>query len=64
MVESLLHSTSGILHRSGGKARGRSLFARDTRAAIEQGARYAVAPRSIAPWRKRVALSVPLRSCS
>jgi type III pantothenate kinase len=43
MIESLLHSTSGILHRAGGKAGGRSVFARDTRAAIEQGALYAVA---------------------
>ncbi len=43
MVESLLKSTSGIRHRSGGKIRSRSLFARDTRAAIEQGADFAVA---------------------
>jgi type III pantothenate kinase len=43
MVESLLHSTSGILHRSGGRGGGRSLFARDTRAGIEQGALYAAA---------------------
>jgi type III pantothenate kinase len=43
MVESLLHSTSGILQRSGGRAGGSSLFARDTRAGIEQGALYAAA---------------------
>jgi type III pantothenate kinase len=43
MVESLLHSTSGILHRSGGRGGGSSLFARDTRAGIEQGALYAAA---------------------
>jgi type III pantothenate kinase len=43
MVESLLRSTSGIRRRSGGKPRGHSLFARDTRAAIERGADYAVA---------------------
>ena len=43
MVESLLRSTSGILHRSGGKGGGGSLFARDTRSGIEEGARYAVA---------------------
>ena len=43
MVESLLRNTSGIRHRSSGKPAGRSLFARNTRSAIEQGARYAVA---------------------
>jgi type III pantothenate kinase len=43
MVESLLRSTSGILHRSGGRGGGRGLFARDTRAGIEQGALYAAA---------------------
>jgi type III pantothenate kinase len=43
MVESLLHNTSGIRHRSGGRAQASGFFARDTRAAIEQGARYAVA---------------------
>ncbi len=43
MVGSLLRSTSGILRRSGGKAGSRSLFARDTRAGIEQGALYAAA---------------------
>jgi type III pantothenate kinase len=55
MVESLLHSTSGILHRSGGKARGRSLFARDTRAGIEQGAlnaSAAVVDRAVAEARR------------
>jgi pantothenate kinase type III len=43
MVESLLRNTSGILKRSGGRRAGRSLFARNTRAAMELGARYAVA---------------------
>lgn len=43
MVESLLRSTSGILRRSGGRRGGRSLFARDTRAGIEQGALYTAA---------------------
>ena len=43
MVASLLRGTSGILNRSGGKAVGKSLFARDTRAGIEQGALYAAA---------------------
>ena len=43
MVESLLKSTSGIRRRSGGKIRSHSLFAHDTRAAIEQGADYTVA---------------------
>ena len=43
MVESLLRNTSGILKRSGGKSAGRSLFARNTRSAIELGARYAAA---------------------
>jgi type III pantothenate kinase len=43
MVESLLKSTSGIRRRSGGKAHGAGLFARDTRAAIGRGAEYAVA---------------------
>jgi type III pantothenate kinase len=43
MVESLLKSTSGIRRRSGGKIRSHSLFARDTRAAIERGAHHAVA---------------------
>lgn len=45
MVASLLASTSGIRRRAQGGAsgRGRSLFGRSTRAAIEQGARYAAA---------------------
>ena len=43
MVETLLRNTSGILHRSRGRAGGSGLFARDTRAGIEQGALYAVA---------------------
>jgi type III pantothenate kinase len=43
MVESLLRKTSGIRRRSVGRSWGRTLFARDTRAAIELGARYALA---------------------
>ena len=43
MVESLLKDTSGIQRRAGGRAAGRSVIARDTRAAVEQGARYATA---------------------
>jgi len=43
MVESLLRSTSGILKRSGGQSAARSLFARNTRSAIELGARFAAA---------------------
>jgi type III pantothenate kinase len=43
MVESLLNDTSGIRRRAAGSSRGRRLFAQDTRAAVEQGARYAVA---------------------
>jgi len=43
MVESLLRNTSGILKRAGGKSAGRRLFARDTRAALQLGSRYAVA---------------------
>jgi type III pantothenate kinase len=57
MVESLLHSTSGILHRSRGKPAGGSLFARNTRSAIEEGARYAVAAvidRAVAEARRAV----------
>lgn len=57
MVECLLRNTSGILHRSGGSPRGKSLFARDTRAAIEQGALYAVAAfvdRAVAEARRAV----------
>ena len=57
MVESLLHSTSGILHRSSGKGAGGRLFARNTRSAIEEGARYAVAAvidRAVAEARRTV----------
>jgi type III pantothenate kinase len=43
MIESLLSNTSGIRRRSVGQIRSRILFARDTRAAIELGARFAVA---------------------
>jgi type III pantothenate kinase len=43
MVDSLLKDTSGIRRRASGRAAGRSLFARDTRAAVEQGVRYATA---------------------
>ena len=43
MIESLRADTSGIERRSRGAAAGRALFARNTRAAIEQGARYACA---------------------
>lgn len=45
MVASLLDGTSGIRRRAQGGAdgRGRALFGRSTRAAIEQGARYAAA---------------------
>lgn len=43
MIESLLKGTNGIQRRAGGKSSGQTLFARDTRAAIEQGARYAIA---------------------
>jgi len=43
MIESLLQDTSGIQRRAGGRSSARTLFARDTRAAIEQGARYAIA---------------------
>ena len=44
MVESLLDHTHGIRRRARGGARGRAaLFARSTRAAIAQGARYAAA---------------------
>jgi type III pantothenate kinase len=60
MVESLLRKTSGIGHRSGGKGRGNSLFTRDTRAAIEQGARYAVAStvdRAVAEARRTLGAS-------
>jgi type III pantothenate kinase len=45
MVSSLLDGTSGIRRRAQGGARGRgpALFGRSTRAAVEQGARYAAA---------------------
>ena len=45
MVGSLLESTNGIRRRAQGGAsgRGHSLFGRSTRAAVEQGARYAAA---------------------
>lgn len=43
MVKSLLRDTSGILKRSAGRSAARGLFARNTRAAIELGSRYAVA---------------------
>lgn len=43
MIESLLKNTNGIQRRASGKNSARTLFARDTRAAIEQGARYAIA---------------------
>jgi type III pantothenate kinase len=45
MVSSLLDGTSGIRRRAqgGGRGRGPALFGRSTRAAVEQGARYAAA---------------------
>ncbi|MFZ0501548.1 MAG: type III pantothenate kinase [Steroidobacteraceae bacterium] len=45
MVSSLLDGTSGIRRRAqgGAKGRGAALFGRSTRAAMEQGARYAAA---------------------
>lgn len=45
MVESLFNGTSGIRRRAQGGAngRGRALFGRSTRAAVEQGARFAAA---------------------
>jgi len=45
MVASLLENTNGIRRRAQGGAsgRGRALFGRSTRAAVEQGARYAAA---------------------
>ncbi|HEY1891950.1 MAG TPA: type III pantothenate kinase [Steroidobacteraceae bacterium] len=45
MVDSLLDGTNGIRKRAqgGGSGRGPALFGRSTRAAIEQGARYAAA---------------------
>jgi type III pantothenate kinase len=62
MVESLLRNTSGILKRSGGRSSGRTLFARDTRAAMQLGARYAVAAVvDRAVQEARAALGVPPR---
>jgi type III pantothenate kinase len=43
MVESLLSETHGIRRRAQGGSGGKQLFARSTRAAIAQGARYAAA---------------------
>jgi type III pantothenate kinase len=43
MVESLLRDTSGIARRAGGARPGRALYAKNTLAAIEQGARFATA---------------------
>lgn len=45
MISSLLDGTSGIRRRAQGgvSGRGRALFGRSTRAAVEQGARYAAA---------------------
>ena len=43
MVGSVLKNTAGIARRASGAPAARSLFAQDTRAAIGQGARYAVA---------------------
>jgi type III pantothenate kinase len=43
MVDSLLRDTSGIAMRARGARAGRALFAKNTRAAIEQGARFAAA---------------------
>ncbi len=45
MVASLLEGTNGIRRRAqdGAAGRGRALFGRSTRAAVEQGARYAAA---------------------
>jgi type III pantothenate kinase len=45
MIESLFDGTSGIRRRAQGGAagRGRALFGRSTRAAVEQGARFAAA---------------------
>ena len=57
MVESLLDRTNGIRHRARGRPVGKGLFARSTRAAIEQGVRYAVASlveRAVAEARRAV----------
>lgn len=43
MVASVLRNTVGIARRAGGARSQRSLFAHDTRAAIDQGSRYAAA---------------------
>ena len=43
MVNSVLKNTAGIARRASGALANRGLFAQDTRAAIGQGARYAVA---------------------
>jgi type III pantothenate kinase len=43
MVSSLLKNTNGIQQRAQGGASGRGLFARETRAAVEQGASHAAA---------------------
>jgi type III pantothenate kinase len=43
MVGSVLKNTAGIARRASGAAQAKGMFALDTRAAIEQGARYAVA---------------------
>ena len=43
MVESLLKGTSGIRRRANRRSSARTLFARDTRAGLEQGARYGIA---------------------
>jgi type III pantothenate kinase len=43
MVTSLLRDTSGIARRARGVRPGRTLFAKNTRAAVEQGARFAAA---------------------
>jgi len=55
MVRSLLSSTDGIERRTRGAASRRGLFARNTRAAVQQGALYAaaaVADRAIAEARR------------
>jgi type III pantothenate kinase len=43
MVRGVLRNTAGIARRAGGSPANQGLFAQDTRAAIAQGARYAVA---------------------
>ncbi len=57
MVHSLLRSTDGIGVRAQGGGRGRELFARNTRSAIEQGARYSAAAlieRAVAQARRKL----------